>query len=189
MEGKLKTRVTRDDWVTAALDTIHAQGVDRVKVVTLARTLGVTSGSFYWHFKNVRALLDAVLEYWENQLTVHIIDDAIAFQGSPQQRILNLMTQVVDEDATLSDSAIAVWAKSDPLAEAAYKRTVQKRFDFAAHMFREAGFSGGEAMTRGRMMVTALMGERSVELKSDPTWKSAIKDQWAVLIAGSNGGT
>lgn len=189
MEGKTKIRVTRDDWVEAALDTIHAHGVDRVKVVTLAHTLGVTSGSFYWHFKNVRALLNAVLEYWENQLTVHIIEDAIAFQGSPQQRILNLMTQVVEEDTTLSDSAIAVWAKSDPLAEAAYRRTVQKRFDFAAQMFREAGFSDGEAVTRGRMMVTTLMGERSIEFKSDPTWKSAVKKQWAVLIAGKNGGT
>ncbi|MCP4380565.1 MAG: TetR/AcrR family transcriptional regulator, partial [Hyphomicrobiales bacterium] len=163
-------------------DTIHDRGIEGVKVVVLARTLGLTSGSFYWHFKNIEDLLDAVLDYWENRLTVQIIEDAVAFSGPPEQRILNLMNQVIEEDAAVPDSSIAVWAKSNGNARAAYWRTMQRRFDFAAWMFREAGFAGAGAAARGRMMVTALMGETANGIGSNPGWRDIIEHQWRILV-------
>lgn len=174
----------RDDWLRAALDVIHARGVEGVKVVALARTLNLTSGSFYWHFKNVQDLLDAVLEYWENQLTEHLIDRARNFKGSPDKRILNLMLQVIEEDASVPDSAIAVWAKSDAGASAAYQRTIKRRFEFAAFMFQEAGFPPAAARARGRMMVTALMGETANDIKKRDDWRKVIREQWKILMQG-----
>ena len=58
-------RLSADDWAQAALDLIAEQGVAAVAVEPLARRLGVTKGSFYWHFPSREALLKAALERWE----------------------------------------------------------------------------------------------------------------------------
>src|SRR5690606_21017046 len=60
-----RARLSADDWAEAALDLIAEQGVAAVAVEPLARRLGVTKGSFYWHFPSRDALLQAALERWE----------------------------------------------------------------------------------------------------------------------------
>src|SRR3954451_16486670 len=59
------SRLSADDWAQAALDMVAEQGVGAVAVEPLARRLGVTKGSFYWHFPSRDALLQAALERWE----------------------------------------------------------------------------------------------------------------------------
>src|SRR5215217_5141721 len=63
--GALKAEV----WVGAARAAMAEGGIDAVAVEPLARRLGVTKGSFYWHFKDRRALLEATLEGWEEEST------------------------------------------------------------------------------------------------------------------------
>ena len=101
-------RLTRDDWISAALGALIERGVDGVKVTTIAERLNVTSGSFYWHFKGVPDLLDNLLEHYEIELTDKIIEQAKAFDGTAEQRILTLMTNVIDFDAGQPDHAIHV---------------------------------------------------------------------------------
>src|SRR4029078_12241438 len=62
-----RTRLSAADWEQAALDVVAEQGVAAVTVESLARQLGVTKGSFYWHFPTREALLKAALERWEGQ--------------------------------------------------------------------------------------------------------------------------
>ena len=176
-------KADREVWLTAALEVLRERGIDGIKIVPLANRLGLTSGSFYWHFKNVQDLLDSVLDHWEHHLTDHIVTDAQAYDGPSEERILNLMLQVIREDAAVPDHAISVWAKSDATAHLTYLRTVQKRFDFAKWMFEQAGFSPDEAGGRGRLMVTSLMGESSNDLKSVDGWEEIIRTQWRVLVA------
>src|SRR6187200_2081714 len=67
VDAKLdKPRLSADDWARAALDVIAEQGLAAVAVEPLARRLGVTKGSFYWHFPSREALLVAALERWED---------------------------------------------------------------------------------------------------------------------------
>ena len=60
-----KPRLSAEDWAVAALDVIAGEGLAAVAVEPLARRLGVTKGSFYWHFPSREALLVAALERWE----------------------------------------------------------------------------------------------------------------------------
>jgi AcrR family transcriptional regulator len=60
-----RTRLSAEDWEDAALNLIAEQGVGALAVEALARQLGVTKGSFYWHFRTREALLQAALERWE----------------------------------------------------------------------------------------------------------------------------
>jgi AcrR family transcriptional regulator len=181
MEMPKKTRLSREDWLQETLKVLQQRGVESVKIVVIAERMGVTSGSFYWHFKNLRDLLDCLLEFWERELTDAVMETAKAFSGSPEDRILNLMLQVIEEDAAVYDHAISVWARNDPAAHEVYHRTLHKRFDFAAWMFKQCGFSDRQAAIRGRLMVAYLMGESATDLKSDPRWKAAIKEKYKVL--------
>src|SRR5690348_17786797 len=54
-------------WVDEAFEVLSDKGVDDVGIESLAKRLGVTKGSFYWHFKDRAALLTAVLRRWQQR--------------------------------------------------------------------------------------------------------------------------
>ena len=60
-------RQSRKSWLNAALQALAAGGIDQVKVESLAKDLGVTKGSFYWHFKDRDQFLDELLNFWAEQ--------------------------------------------------------------------------------------------------------------------------
>ena len=64
---KEAVRLTREDWLQAAFNAVVDGGVDNLKILTLAETLGVTRGSFYWHFGDHAELLQATLQGWKDQ--------------------------------------------------------------------------------------------------------------------------
>ncbi|MBK7687360.1 MAG: TetR/AcrR family transcriptional regulator [Rhodocyclaceae bacterium] len=57
-------RLSRDDWLDAAFETVAESGFDSVRILTLAAALGVTRGSFYWHFTDHAELISALVERW-----------------------------------------------------------------------------------------------------------------------------
>jgi len=94
-----KSRLTADDWARAALDVVAEQGLIAVAVEPLARRLGVTKGSFYWHFPSREALLVAALERWEEteQQTVFGKMEAVS---DPRVRLRELFQLVAHEPRT-----------------------------------------------------------------------------------------
>ncbi len=181
-----KRRLSREDWLHETLKVLQSRGIDGVKIVVIAGRLGVTSGSFYWHFKDLRDLLDCVLDYWERELTNVIRERAKSFSGPPEDRVLNLLLQVIEEDAAAYDNAISIWAREDLKARRVFERTLRTRLDFAHWMFKECGFSDKQARIRGRLMVAYLMGESATDPKSDKNWRSGIKETHKLLTSRSN---
>ena len=162
MAHRKTERLTREDWIRAAFELLTTAGVEGIKIVPLARQLGVTSGSFYWHFTNRRELHDALLEYWEIEMTDAAVVAAKQFEGPPGERIFHLMEQVMTTGMAQFDLAIWHWAQSDRAVQKIFKRTIDKRFAFAAWMFEQAGFDAIQAEVRGRMMVVYMMGESTL---------------------------
>ncbi|WP_422037036.1 TetR/AcrR family transcriptional regulator [Roseibium sp.] len=176
-------RLNRSDWIAAALSALQSRGVENIKIVNLAKDLGVTSGSFYWHFKDLGELLRSTLEFWEIELTDRISERYRSFDGNATDRLFNLMVDVIRYDAAAPDHAISVWAKNDDHACQVYERTLQKRFDFARWMFEQNGFEAHEAQLRGRLFVAYLMGESSTNLKAQADWEHVLKRQLDILTA------
>ena len=181
VQGKTE-RLTRDDWLKAAL-SLCAAGIDNVKVSPLAEYLGVTTGSFYWHFKNRRELLEALLDYWEREMTDAAIAAARQFSGPAAERILFIMETVTTGNLARYDLPIWQWAQSDTRASQVFNRVLKKRFSFAAWMFSEAGFSREQSVIRGRMMVIYMMGESTLIPDSMAKRKEYIKLKHAILTA------
>jgi AcrR family transcriptional regulator len=178
-------QLSRDDWLRAALETMRSTGIDGVKVAPLAARLGVTTGSFYWHFKNRGELLELVLDYWERAMTDAAIDEAERFEGSPEDCILFLMQRVMDRDLAGYDLPIWQWAQSDDGARKVFQRALKKRLEFTSGLFRGAGFSQRDAENRARMMMVYMMGESNLVRRLISTSKRAIRDTHAILMARS----
>ena len=181
VQGKTK-QLSRDDWLKAALSLCKG-GIDGVKIAPLATDLGVTTGSFYWHFKNRQELLVALLDYWEREMTDTAIKAARRYAGSPTDRIFYIMETVMINGLARYDLPIWQWAQVDIIASHVFKRALKKRFAFAAWMFSEAGFSRKQAEVRGRMMVIYMMGESTLIPDSMAKRKEFLKLKHKILTA------
>ena len=69
-------KVTRQDWLNAALSVLKQGGVEAVKVADLAARMGVSRSSFYWYFKSRQDLLDALLDHWQDTNTSALVSMA-----------------------------------------------------------------------------------------------------------------
>ena len=107
-------RLGREDWMRAARLALLHTGPDSVRVEKLARTLNVTKGSFYWHFKDRNEILEALLREWEEE-TATLTRDALA-HPDPREGLRHLLeiiktTVVLSERGEApSDAAMFAWA-------------------------------------------------------------------------------
>ena len=175
-------RLSREDWIQGALELLSVAGVDGVRIVPLAERLGVTSGSFYWHFKNRGELYDALVQYWERELTDAAIDATQSIEP-PEERIWQLMNQVMTRGLARYDLAIWHWAQSDKTAKKVFRRAVNNRFAYAKWMFEQVGFSAIQAETRGRMMVVYMMGESTLITDSVSVRRKRLRLKYEILLS------
>ncbi len=95
----LAARLGRDDWLDAAFDAVAEGGFDAVRVLVIADTLGVTRGSFYWHFSDHADLINALLLRWQR----HEIDEDTRLQAEsttdPQADLLRLLDMALARSA------------------------------------------------------------------------------------------
>ncbi|MEZ4438856.1 MAG: TetR/AcrR family transcriptional regulator [Polyangiaceae bacterium] len=155
------SRLGRGSWIRAASAAIGERGVEGVKVEVLAKALGVSKGSFYWHFENRAALLTAVLTAWEEAGTSAIIDDVEQHASEPRDKLWRLIQRVFHTDLPFGNFELQVraWAQSDPEAEAVVRRVDRRRLAYVRDRLREAGVPADEAKRRAELMYRTLVGE------------------------------
>jgi len=129
-------RLTREDWLRAARLALLRSGVDGVRVETLARDLKVTKGSFYWHFRDLPALKEALLAEWEAESA--LLRRAM---GDPQavRDLIALITEQVagsERGESPSDAAIFRWAAIDPAIAERVNRAEAERIELVRQLAR-----------------------------------------------------
>jgi AcrR family transcriptional regulator len=155
---------TAADWLRAAARRLAAGGVAAIAVEALARDMGVTKGSFYWHFRDRPALLAALLADWEARATAPLLDRLKGLGRDPLARLWGLMATVAAEGGGALDPALRAWGLTDRAAAAAVERVDAARLDFIAGEFRALRFAASEAWTRARLLYLHLLGEHALAL-------------------------
>jgi AcrR family transcriptional regulator len=150
---KRNKRVSKDQWLALALETLESNGVEGVKIERLARLLGISRSGFYWHFKNRQDLLEQLLEYWVREYTGIVSNDPHVKKLEPKKRLNTLMDMIRDKNLTKYDLAITAWAKTDPMARKVLKKALDIRLDYLHSIFAELGFDGDELEMRARLFV------------------------------------
>ena len=150
-------RLSATDWEQAALDVLAQGGVAAVAVESLARTLGVTKGSFYWHFPTREALLKAAIDRWEQRDEDRVIAHVERI-ADPRERLRELFQRVSREVQSHLVYAALLQASDHPLVQPVIERISRRRLDLLTAAYAEAGFEPRAAQHRARLAYTAYSG-------------------------------
>ncbi len=157
-------RLSAEDWAQAALDMIAEQGVAAVAVEPLARRLGVTKGSFYWHFPSRESLLVAALERWE-KTEQEAIFGQLERIADPRQRLRQLFDLVAHEVSSHVIYSALLKGLDHPIVAPVIGRVSQRRLEWLAESFRQAGLEPTAAQHRARLAYAAYVGFLQINLQ------------------------
>ncbi len=157
-------RLSADDWASEALEQIAETGVSSVAVEPLARRLGVTKGSFYWHFPSRDALLQAALERWET-MEQELVFGSLEKVADPRERLRALFQVVAHEVKSHIIYSELLKALDHPAVSPVIERVSQRRLDYLTASFRQAGLSRTAALHRARLAYAAYVGFLQLSLQ------------------------
>ena len=149
-------RLTAQDWIDFALATLARVGFDALKADVLARKLGVSRGSFYWHFADLDAFHSKVIEHWRRVATEVIIAD-IERHESREQRIDALLRHAFGDGAIL-EVRMRAWAENNARAARALGDVDRRRQDYIKQLLVETGIAAPLAATRAQLLYWTYLG-------------------------------
>lgn len=150
-------RLGPDAWIDAAYGKFREGGVSAVRVDPLAKGLGITRGSFYWHFKDRAALLRAVLQRWREEETERTIAENEAGGGDASARLLRLLHTCSADDGRL-EVGMRDWAAQDAAAREEVRQIDTRRIQYMTNLAEDAGIPSQIARARCRVAYLAWLG-------------------------------
>lgn len=158
-----KDTLTPEDWIKAAFRLLTSAGPKAIRVDYLCRELGVTKGSFYWHFADLAALRAAMVEHWRRVATRDVIASMTAPEVPPRDLFIRLFETVLsvparDYGGPMTEAAIRHWAAGDEAVQAVVRDADAERLAFLTLQMRGAGLAGPEARSRAALLYAALIG-------------------------------
>jgi AcrR family transcriptional regulator len=151
-------RLSTDDWTARALQLLVDEGVGAVKVARLCRELGVTKGSFYWHFDDLEALKKAVADRWCADTNAALSEMSSLGDLPPLERIRIMATQLVDDRSWSVERALRDWARSDTQVAATIAQSEQHVFALVQQALEQLGHDPRSARMRAGLLTYAGIG-------------------------------
>lgn len=179
-------RRDREDWIEAARRALIEGGVTKVKVEPLAAVLGVTTGSFYHHFRRRQDLLGAVLAHWELENTEPLFKVVREAGNDPDARLDALFEAWLSErdyDPTY-DAAVRDWARTDKLAEAAVRRVDDRRIDLLKDIYLGFGYDADRAFIRARVTYFHQVGYYALRIIEPRAVRRAWRPLYREVLLG-----
>ncbi len=149
-------RLGRQDWTEAALAALLEGGPDAVAVEPLAKRLGTTKGSFYWHLDSRDELLDEALHLWEQRYTDHFIALAERTEGTVERRLRVLMSAVTQQAPDLIGESRIHASGDDPRVAPTLRRVNARRTGYVAELLRELDVDDADA--RAELAYATVLG-------------------------------
>jgi AcrR family transcriptional regulator len=154
VKNSTKPKLTRKKWLEFSLDLLIREGNAKLRIDTLVQSLGVTKGSFYWHFKDRDDFILKLVEHWTLVSTQKVVEHMKQVQGSADERLFELTKYIINNDLTRYDIAIRAWALMEPQIAYLVRKVDKQRLGFIRDLFSEMGFEGKELEMRSRTLVT-----------------------------------
>jgi AcrR family transcriptional regulator len=152
----------RQSWLNAGLQALANAGPEGLRIMPIAEQLGVTKGSFYWHFKNLETYQAALLEEWEQGHTQEAIECVESTGGDGHAKLRKLFMGSAVSDLKLG-RAIRSWSLTHSGARDVQARVDQKRIAYLAHLLRAKGWPEQDAQTLAHWSYWAFTGYATVD--------------------------
>src|SRR6476646_1887912 len=154
--SKMPDQLSAKDWLDQGLKTLAERGFTALKAEPLAKALGVSRGSFYWHFADIGAFHAAILKHWRAVAAEQIIANLEAAPDN-RDRLPLLLRQAFGGRLAL-ESAVRTWATVDHAARSAVQAIDRRRLSYVESMFSASGVSPREARARAQIFYWAFIG-------------------------------
>ncbi len=155
------TSLTSQDWARAALHVIGEGGVASVTVEGVARRLGVTKGSFYWHLADRPSLIAAAARLWEQEGTLDVIE-ALGRVADPVERLRALFDVSFGDVVHGPVDAAFVNLVDDEVVGPVVRRVHAARIGFLEEIYRDLGLSRAQAAARARLAYSTYVGHHQL---------------------------
>lgn len=182
-----RTTLSASDWEREALELISEQGIQALAVEPLARRMGVTKGSFYWHFSAREELLEQALKRWEEHDSRNL-NRALGEIDHPRDRLVSFFRRVVKEKLTHEVYSELCAAAGHPQVEPVLERVAERRMEHLADAFCELGMEAQEARHQARLTYSVYLGflqlqrQHQTPSKSSESFEAYIEHVIATLI-------
>jgi AcrR family transcriptional regulator len=163
-----RERLSREAWLEQALEVLSHEGESKLRIDKICQALGVTKGSFYWHFDGRADFLQAILEYWMETYNRHVPATAKAGGGSAADQIRCVFEIVTGENLGRFDTAFDAWAAHEPEISDQVREAYRLRYEYVGELFRKLGFRGVALEVRTVAFLSFLKVESRVTGKPLP---------------------
>jgi AcrR family transcriptional regulator len=149
-------QLSAKDWLDQGLRTLAESGFTALKAEPLAKAMGVSRGSFYWHFADIGAFHAAILKHWREVAAERIIANLEAASGDDNPLAL-LLRQAFGGRLAL-EKAVRSWATLDPGAKAAVQAIDRRRLSYVESLLGSSGLAPEVARARAQILYWAFLG-------------------------------
>ena len=174
-------QLSAKDWLDQGLKTLAASGFTALKAEPLAKAMGVSRGSFYWHFADIGAFHAAVLEHWRDVAAERVIANLEAASGTADPLPRLLRGAFANRPAL--ENAVRTWASFDPKARAAVQAIDRRRLGYVERLFRAGGLPPGAARARAQIIYWAYLGYALSEQPLPKARQVAVLEELLAIAA------
>lgn len=155
--GTTGSRLSVNDWVQEGFRVLAEDGVKSLTLGHLCTRLGVTKGSFYWHFSDMTAYRTALIDTWAVLRDEdRSCDELVSLP--PRERLSRMMSALVGPRHWMLERAMREWARSEPTVAAAVRTSDHNVMSAVRQAFLDAGFDQEAAEMRAAVTFAAGIG-------------------------------
>jgi len=153
-------RLRREDWILAAWEMLGSGNMNEVKIKILASKLGVTRGSFYWHFRNRQELIDALVDRWFAILGLReVIEADVALVEDPKEQLWAVFKRVILNIDAGQSVALRLYSRKDQKLKRRIEDEDRLRLGHYSDRYKLMGFSEDRAIELGRIYQAVVVSE------------------------------
>lgn len=176
----------RAAWVAEGRKLLVAGGIAAVKVGHLAAQLGVTREAFYWHFKSLDELHDALRADWEADNTTRF-EASLADAGRDRLADLRSVSSLLlgeESFRTGWDTAMRDWARTSEQTARLVARIDSERTRMLQKVFRELGYDEYESLARARVYYLFQVGYYTTQIADTRELRRKLLPEYLRILIG-----
>jgi AcrR family transcriptional regulator len=149
---KVSDRLSKALWLEKSLELLAKQGEQKLTIDHVVKAMGVTKGSFYWHFKNRSEYINSLVDYWAVMHTECLANELSSI-SDPADQLLKLMQLLTEGDHSRYDVSIMNWGLHEPIEREKMQDMFNFRLNVVRSLFEKMGFKGDDLEMRVHTMV------------------------------------
>lgn len=185
MKDSEKTRLSREDWLFAGFRALCDGGPSALRAEAIARELGTTKGSFYWHFADVPAFRRDMLLLWQTRATTELIEALKPLDHDPAAQLYRLVDLMLESHSDMyggfrAEPAIRHWGLVWPEAGEALRRVDMLRLAWLRERFERLGQDRDTATLNAANFYALVLGLEQLQLSG----RASLRDGLTLFLDG-----